>query len=467
MRAASEDHKGDLETGYVPFRDSISPGLKAAGVNNYKYHLEVNTFSHFADINRSRIPAYETTNFGEDQRVKLGVMVKLHNVKSPLKLIVAPGNHCNWSSDDTVNPGNSFNITAEQIRWYDYWLKGIKNGIMDEPPVYLYTYNAPANKAWQFAWQWPLPTQKNVNYYFGPGSTDAAAAGGVNSGSLGTAAPTSAGANDNFTVDYSVTAANRNQKGMTYTTPVLAADSTMTGHPVVHLWVSTTATDGDFLAFLADVAPDGKVTPLPGTEDGKLRASHRALNAAPYDNLGLPYHRSFAADVKPLTPGEPVELVFDMAPISYVFKAGHRIRLIIANVEVPRHAGAAPPTQLLSPPPVVTYYRDVTRSSYIAMPVNAAVSAAVRIVPGKTTVAAHISFPKTLYSRYIKDVKIGSIKCNGVAATSTKLAGDILVAECSASGLERGATVAVQGEFGSKYYYGDLMTFNGVGTVPR
>ncbi len=254
---------------------------------------------------------------------------------------------------------------------------------------------------------------------------------------------------------------------MTYTTSALAADTTATGHPVVHLWVSTTATDGDFLAFLADVAPDGTVTPLPGTEDGKLRASHRALNTAPYDNLGLPYHRSFATDVKPLSPGQPVELVFDMAPISYVFKAGHRIRLNISNVEVPRHAGALPPTPLLSPPPVVTYYRNPTHSSYISMPVLAPVSATVRIVPGKATMAAHISFPKALDSRYIKDVRMGSIKCNGIAANSTKLVANTLVAECGASNLERGAMVAVQGEFGSKYYYGDLMTFMGTGAVPR
>ena len=26
---------------------------------------------------------------------------------------------------------------AEHLRWFDYWLKGIDNGIMDEPPMYL------------------------------------------------------------------------------------------------------------------------------------------------------------------------------------------------------------------------------------------------------------------------------------------------------------------------------------------
>jgi putative CocE/NonD family hydrolase len=463
LQAAKESHRADLDAGYMPYRDSVSPGLRAAGFGDYKYNLEVNTFSHFADINRGGVPAYETTNYGEDERVKLGVMVKLHNVKNPLKLIVAPGNHCNWTSDDRPNPSNSFNITAEQVRWYDHWLKGVKNGIMDEPPVYYYTYNSPADKAWQFAWQWPLPTQQSVNYYFGAAATDGIASG-ANNGSLQTALPAGAG-KDLYTVDYSVTPANENQKAMTYTTRALGVDTTVTGHPLIHLWISSTATDGDFLAFLADIAPDGTVTRLPGTEDGKLRASHRALGKAPYDNFGLPYHRSFAEDIKPLTPGEPTELVFDMAPMSWVFKADHRIRLIISCVEIPRHAGAAPPTAILSPPPVVSFYRDATHASYIAMPVNAPLAADVRILPGKTP-TARISFPKTLDSRYIKDVKTGSIKWNGVAASRTRFDGDTVVAEFGTA-RSQGGTVTIEGEFGNKYFYGDLMRFHGTSTVPK
>jgi putative CocE/NonD family hydrolase len=465
LQAARESHREDLETGYIPFRDSSASGLRAAGLNDYKYHLEVNTFTHFADINKSGIPAFETTNYGEDERVKLGVMVKLHNVRNPLKLVVAPGNHCNWTTDDRPNPSNSFNITAEQVRWFDYWLKGVKNGIMDEPPVYFYTYNAPADKAWQHAWQWPLPTQKSANYYFGPPSAGAPPSG-VNGGSLATRAPAGSEARDLYTVDYSVTPANENQKAMTYTTPPLAEDTMATGHPVIHLWISSTATDGDFLAFLADVAPDGTVTRLPGTEDGKLRASHRALNTAPYDNFGLPYHRSFAQDVKPLEPGKPTELVFDMAPLSWVFKAGHRIRLIISCVEIPRHPGAKPPTPILSPPPIVAFYRDAVHASYIQMPLHAPVEISVRAVTGKAGkgMTAYIGFPKTVDSRYLKDIKPGSVQWNGIAAARTRMEGDLLVAEFDGTA-KAGTSVTVRGQFGGKYYYGDFMSFRGTATL--
>ncbi len=467
LQAAKEEHRANLDYGYIPYRNSVSPEMAAyLGLKDFKPHLEVNTFSHFDDLNRARIPAYQSANFGEDQRVKLGIMVKMHNLKSPLKTIFGPGDHCNWSSESRKNEKNEFVITTEELRWFDYWLKGVKNGVMDEPPIYLYTYNRPKEKSWQFAWQWPLPTDKSTNFYFGPAAIDGVK-GGVNNGTLGTAAPSAAAARDDYKVDYDVTPENQNQRGMTYTTAPLSVDTTLIGHPVVHLWISSTATDGDFATFLADIAPDGKVTPLPGTDDGRLRASFRALNEPPYNNLGLPYHRSFAEDVKPLVPGAPTELVFDMAPVSWVFKAGHRIRLIVNGVG-DAHRGRGPaPTPVLSPAPVVSFYRDSKHSSYVTLPVNAPVSATVSIVPGKSSMVARVTFPRTMDSRYLKDIRAGSIMSNGVVASSTRIDGDTLIAEFDPGALKSGDPVTVKGEFGNQYYYGDLMTFTGTGTVPK
>lgn len=48
-----------------------------------------------------------------------------------------------------------------------------------------------------------------------------------------------------------------------------------------------------------------------------------------YDYLGMPWHRSFAADIVPFPKGEPVELAFDLFPTSNLFDAGHRIRVTI------------------------------------------------------------------------------------------------------------------------------------------
>ena len=58
------------------------------------------------------------------------------------------------------------------------------------------------------------------------------------------------------------------EKGLTYTTAPLDKDTTLTGHPVVHLWISSTAPDGDFWVDLEDIDPDGDaetIIPLSGS----------------------------------------------------------------------------------------------------------------------------------------------------------------------------------------------------------
>jgi predicted acyl esterase len=440
LQSAKEEHRYNLDYGYAPYRDSIAPELAArTGIKNFQPWLQVSTFSHFGDLNKAGIPAYETANFGEDQRVKLGVFVKLRNLKSPVKLIFAPGNHCNWSSEYRVNPLNAFNAPAEELRWFDYWLKGVRNGIMDEPPIYYFTYNMAPDQAWRFAWQWPLPTQQDLRYYFAPGAALRLT-------------PNGSGA-ERYAVKYDVTPANRNARGLAFTSTPMALDTTMTGSPVVHMWVSTSAADGDFFASLADVAPDGTITMLPGTDDGQIRMSMRALNAAPYDNIGLPYHRAFASDRQAVAPGAPTELVFDLAPISWVFKAGHRFRLVITGSAPDRHGGARV-TPVLDPAPVVSFLYGAAHPSYILMP---AITGIQGRVEARST-GMVIKFPATLDQRYIADLKSGSVLCGETPARRAVVHGREIVVECSTP-LKPGSPVTVSGAFGQKYQYGKDMRF--------
>jgi predicted acyl esterase len=46
---------------------------------------------------------------------------------------------------------------------------------------------------------------------------------------------------------------------------------------------------------------------------------------------GVPWHRAFAEDAQPLTPGTPVQLDFAMMPTSYLFKPGHRIQITVTG----------------------------------------------------------------------------------------------------------------------------------------
>ena len=98
----------------------------------------------------------------------------------------------------------------------------------------------------------------------------------------------------------------------------------------MHLWLRADAADAAVFAYLEDVDPVGEVGYL---TEGQLRAQHRALRPAaeaPYATT-VPYHSYLRADARPLVPGEPAELVFDLLPVSHLFLSGHRIRLALAG----------------------------------------------------------------------------------------------------------------------------------------
>jgi putative CocE/NonD family hydrolase len=257
-------------------------------------------------------------------------------------------------------------------------LKGIDNGIMDEPPVRYHVMRAPKDNEWRTAEQWPIPEVTPTRFYFHEGPTGTV--NSINDGLLrSTAEPDGTGA-DLYVMDYSTTTGTttrwdnavgggfgypdmtaNDEKGLTYTTQPLTEDLEITGHPVCHFWVSSTATDGDFFAYLEEV--DAEDISHYVTE-GAIKASHRALHEPYYDKMGLPFHRSHEEDVVSLTPGEPVELVFDLQPTSNIFNAGNLMRITIVCADKDNAL-----TEELSPPPTVTIYRDQDHASHVVLPV--------------------------------------------------------------------------------------------------
>jgi putative CocE/NonD family hydrolase len=299
-------------------------------------------------INASNIAVYAAANWDE-AATKYGAFFTVNNLKAPNKLVVGPGAHCAWFSTASET---GFDIVVEEHRFFDYWLKGIENGVMDEDKVYYYTYNEPKGQEWRSAPSWPLPNEKRVAYYLGTKT-------------LSTTPPADASGKDDAMVDYTVamgttsTTAPKDPPGIAYTSEALSADVRVTGHPLAELWVASTATDGDFIATLQDVGPNGAVESY--NMHGRLRASLRKEADPPYNNLGLPWHPFGQADVMPLTPGEPTLIRFDLLPISIVFKAGHKIQVKLS------FADSATPK--LTPAPTVSIYHDAMHPSKITLPI--------------------------------------------------------------------------------------------------
>ena len=204
------------------------------------------------------------------------------HLRAPQRISIGPWVHSEESH---------FDYTAAHLRWWDYWLKGIDNGVMREEPVHYYLMGAPEGQAWKSARTWPLPQERRTAYWFGRRSRE---------GALGLDAPREKGAKDEMTVDESASVAPNprwttepaapdlaanDAKGLSYTTAPLAAPLEVTGHPVVHLWISASAPDVDVFVYLEEVDAKGGSRYV---SEGALRASHRATADPGYDLMGLP-----------------------------------------------------------------------------------------------------------------------------------------------------------------------------------
>jgi putative CocE/NonD family hydrolase len=348
LRMAAEQHQGNTSLYQLlkglPFRDSWSPLV------NSRYWQDAAASNYQSALERNGVPVYGFSGWNDDFRKE--ILVAYRNLHNPGRVLIGPWGHCQ---------NDGFALVTERLRFFDRYLKGIPNGIDSEPPILYYTVGAPAGTEWRQSTQWPPAGHAPVNFYLSA------------SQQLSAQKPKAGKAQDSKPVRYDAECPNRGNPlaqscvpdgwGFTYTTAPLAADTELTGHPVVHLWISTTAADLNFFAYLEDVAPDGKVSVV---TDGRLKASLRALATPPYSNFGLPYHRMFEEDRQLLLPGEAVELVFDMLPLSRVFAKGHKLRVTVTNAD-PREKDR----QTIAPAPMVGLLRDRVHASYVTLPMIA------------------------------------------------------------------------------------------------
>jgi putative CocE/NonD family hydrolase len=329
---------------------------------------------HVKEITESRVPMYLWGGWFDSFTRDIFLMHR--NFDVPRKLVVGGWSHS--PRDPELQKEEFWTMAVEEMRWFDYWLKGIDNGVMAEPAIRYQVMKSPKVREWKTAAAWPVPGAVAVDFYLAAGPSGSVRS--TNDGLLKAGKPSGKGGRDSYAVDFAATTgtttrwdnavgggfgypdmAANDARGLTYTTEPLAKDVEVTGHPVVHLWVSSTAADGDYFAYLEEVDPSGVSNYV---TEGTIKASYRALGPAPYDYLGLPYHGSYEKDVSPPKPGEAVELVFDMPPTSNLFEAGNRIRLTMTCADKDNAE-----TKAVSPAPVVTVFRDKARASRITLPV--------------------------------------------------------------------------------------------------
>jgi uncharacterized protein len=252
------------------------------------------------------------------------------------RLIMAGGGHAQGKNDyvGDLSFGSGNKVPDDlYVRWFDYWLKGISNGVMDEPAVKVYVMLPPDQGSkgsgfWATGPTFPLPGTVTTPFFIGGGLANSASG-------AGTLARSQATATGSDTFDFDPAHPVRTLGGnlccstelmpggpfdqrsvenrfdvLVYTSAQMTEAMVVIGNPGVTLIAQTTAARTTFTAKLIDVHPDGYAQLI---TDGIISISTN------------PATRPSAYSIK-------------LSPTATVFKPGHRVRLEIASSNYPRFA---------------------------------------------------------------------------------------------------------------------------------
>ncbi len=291
---------------------------------------------HYDEINAPAL------NFGGWYDLFLGGTLNNYSAmksRVPQKLVIGPWVH---GYNGGIYPERNFglvahdgvaDVTSDQIRWFDHWLKGQDNGVLDDKPVKLFIMGA---DQWREEDDWPLPDTQWREFFLRSDGNAATISGSL-SFEKGADEPA-----DGFRYDPAnpVTtvggasflpglfiAANAGPRDhqllasrtdvLCYASETLMHDTEVTGPVKAVLYIRSSAPDTDFTATLVDIHPDGRAMIL---TDGILRVRYRGG----FDKPEL------------MTPGTVYRVEVDMVATANVFAAGHRIGLEVSSSNFPR-----------------------------------------------------------------------------------------------------------------------------------
>ncbi len=242
---------------------------------------------------------------------------------APKRLIVGPWPH---------SVGAPF-VRELIVEFFDRHLRGRVDPTR-EPAKVLIHVEGPDR--WRRERDWPLPDERRVQLLLGEGPSGSIS--GVHDGRLSARVPTAAAPVElGYTPQagpFLPTLLGRpgrpdvdqtpwSRQLPTWTSAALRVPTEVTGDPRLALSVSSSADDADLVVSLTDVAPDGSSRLV---SQGYLNLP-RALDPA---------------RPRPREPGAIARYELELAPVSYVFAAGHRIRLTLAGGAVPAPGQVAP-----------------------------------------------------------------------------------------------------------------------------
>lgn len=302
--------------------------------------------SAYTKYDKIEIPVYAGAGWDSYSYFELpAAFTNYVGLKTPKKLII-------WESKFLERPWHEYH--DELIRWYDYWLKGIDTGIMDEPPVKIFVMGA---NQWRHENEWPLSRTQWTKYYLRPWER------------LSLEPETHHVEPDGF-FQQPLTL-TRKVASVKYSTLPFSEPMEVTGPIALHMYASIDQEDTNWIVAVKDVRPGGKETEL---TRGWLKASYRSVDESK-SKPGKPWHPH--TNMEPVVPGEIYEYRVEINPTSNVFKPGHRLVLEITSMDYPGvppgrrgiHTRILPSHVCSSKSTLHKIYRDKDHQSYLLLPV--------------------------------------------------------------------------------------------------
>jgi X-Pro dipeptidyl-peptidase len=230
-------------------------------------------------------------------------------------------------------------------RWFDYWLQGYPNGIMDEPMADVEV----GPDVWETYDNWPVPGTEDVNVWLRPG-----AAAGTLVLTPETGKPQTRSFTDNPNQGENTAISNPETSSanrLVFLSKPLAQDLRISGAPRITVRASSSLDTAYLGAILVDYGTKTRISRTgngitTGTvEDcwGASSASDDACYLQVFKRLQTAsqwrvargildgQNRNSFAAAEPLVPGEEYDFTFRLYPNDYTFSAGSRIGVVLVG----------------------------------------------------------------------------------------------------------------------------------------
>jgi putative CocE/NonD family hydrolase len=234
----------------------------------------------------------------------------LERLSVPRKGLIGPWAH---AFPDDASPGPSIGFLQECVRWFDHWLKGTENGVMDEPMLRVWMQESvepqPSYEERPGRWvaepSWPSPHVENQRWDLPPEGERSLRA--VQSTGTEAGAWTAEGQSADLATDQRPDDAF----SITYDFEPLAEPLEILGRSSVTLALAVDRPHALVCVRLCEVFPDGTSALV---TRGLLNLAHRASHEEP----------------STLEPGARYEVRVPLDVAAHSFPAGHRLRVAVS-----------------------------------------------------------------------------------------------------------------------------------------